>query len=72
MILKEAELVAAMSQVLIQEDMDEYDEDEYVEYSKAMSKAAQDLAAAARAKNYDTAAPAFNLIQQACSNCHDD
>ena len=71
-IIKEAELVAAMSEVLLQEEMDDYDEDEYIGYAKSMSKAAQDLVAAAKAKNYDTAAPAFNLIQQACSNCHDE
>ncbi len=71
MIRHEAAMFAVIGQILLQEDMDEYDEDEYSEYSNGMSDAAKALVEACKTENYDAASTAFNLIEQSCSNCHD-
>lgn len=69
-VLHEAEIVAALAQVLCQDGMDEADEEDYVQYAQAMQRAARELADAARQQNYDLAAPAANAIEQSCNDCH--
>lgn len=71
-IYHESQMVAAMAQTLLRENMPEYDEDGYVDYAKQMSTAANQAAEACKTSDYDAAAKAINLIEQSCSNCHDD
>ena len=71
-ILHQANLVAAIGQALTKDGMDEAEEEDYSKYAVEMSKAAMELSAAVKVKDYDTAAAAVNTINQSCSNCHDE
>ena len=68
----ESELVAAMAQTLIRENMYNADDDGYREYAKAMSSAASKVTHACKNQDYEAASAAVNLISQSCDNCHDD
>ena len=71
-VFHEASLIAAMGQVLVQENMDEAEEDDYTDHAKQMSSAAKQILEACKTQNFDAASSAFNLIGQSCSNCHED
>ena len=68
----EAQLVAVMSEVLMKENMDDADEDDYLGYAKTMRSAAVGIVEACKTNDYDSASKAFNVMDQSCSNCHDD
>ena len=68
----EAEMVAAMAETLIRENMSDADDEGYAAYSKEMSKAAIQLTKAVASKDYEAASKAINMAEQSCSNCHDD
>ena len=67
-----ANLISAMGQVLCQTDMEAADEEDYAAYAQEMSTAARQVIEATKTNNYDLAAEGFNLIEQSCSNCHDE
>ena len=67
---REAELIAAIGKVLVQRDMDDAEDDGYVDFSKAMTAAARQLAFAAENGEFDSATASLNRIEQSCSNCH--
>ena len=71
-LMHEANLVAAVAEVLMQESMEDGDEEEYAIHAKSMKKAALDIIQAAQMDNYDMARKAAGQIGQACSNCHAD
>lgn len=71
-VLHQANLVAAMGQILTKDGMEEADEKDYTKYAFEMSAAAQELSIAVKTNDYDTAAKAANTISQACANCHDE
>jgi hypothetical protein len=67
----ESQLVAALAQTLVRENMMDIDDDEYVEFAKSMSGSANQLTEACENQGYESAATAANLMGQACDNCHD-
>ena len=69
-LLLEANIIAAISQVLIQEEMDDADDDGYVEYSNSMGSAARILKNAIEGNDFDAAAAAINKLEQSCNRCH--
>ncbi|MCH2183052.1 MAG: hypothetical protein MK108_13695 [Mariniblastus sp.] len=71
-VLHGASLVAAMGQVLGHPEMDDAEEEDYLVYAEAMKKAAGQVVQGCQTNNYDLAAEGFNLIEQSCSNCHDE
>lgn len=71
-ILHEANLIAAMSEILGQESMDDAEEDDYLVYVAGMSRAAQLMTTNTKTNNYDAVSEGFNQVNQACSNCHDE
>lgn len=71
-VLHGASLIAAMGQVLCKPDMEDADEEDYAVYAEAMSTAAAQVAEGCQTNNYDLAAKGFNLVEQSCSNCHDE
>ena len=71
-IAHESELVAAMAETIIRENMTDAEDDGYVEFAKAMSAAAVSVTKACENEDYDAASNAVNLIGQSCSNCHDE
>lgn len=71
-VFHESELVAAMAQVLMKEDMTDADDDGYQSLAKAMLKAATETREACKNQDYESAARAINMMAQSCNNCHED
>ena len=71
-ILHQANLVAAIGQVLTKYGMEESDEEGYAQYAIEKSNAAKELSLAIKTNDYANAASAANAIGQSCSNCHDE
>lgn len=71
-VFHESQIVAAMAQTLLKENMPEAEEESYLEYAQSMTKAARQAAEACKTRNFDEVSKAVNLINQSCSNCHDD
>ena len=69
-LMHEAELVAAMSQVLIKENMPYADEDGYVEFAIQMSQHAEKISAACKNQDYEVASKFANAVRQSCDDCH--
>lgn len=70
-VLHEAEIVAALSEVLIKEGMDDWDDDEYSGFAKRMKQAAIEMSSAVKLNNYDQARKASGEIKKACTECHE-
>ena len=68
----QAQLISAMGKVITLEDMDEADEDDYVEYANEMVNAAQKLSQAIEADDFNLASESINRIEQSCNDCHGD
>ena len=71
-ITHEAEMVAALSQVIQHPSYPDAEDESYLEYAKALQKAALEIRDAAKEKNADTARTAAGKLSQACNNCHVD
>ncbi|HEY1784104.1 MAG TPA: hypothetical protein VGG30_01100 [Pirellulales bacterium] len=69
--LREAELIAAIAEVIGREGFEYADDDTYLEYAHAMRDAAIEAAEAARKKNYDQARKAVGTIEKSCNSCHE-
>ncbi|MEM9413056.1 MAG: hypothetical protein AAGA30_18245, partial [Planctomycetota bacterium] len=69
-IVQQANIVSALGQVLIQENMDEADDDGYSDFSKLMAKSARELIAAVEFDKFENASKAVNQIEQSCNDCH--
>ncbi len=70
-VLHEAEVVAALSEVLVKEGMDEWDDEEYSGFAKRMNQAAMEIAAAVKLNSYDAARKASGDVKKACTECHE-
>ncbi|MBP85403.1 MAG: hypothetical protein CMJ64_01605 [Planctomycetaceae bacterium] len=71
-VLHEAEIVAAIGEVLIREGMEDGDDEEYAAFAKLMETSALDIVAAVKLNDADQARKANGEIAKACSNCHDN
>jgi Cytochrome C' len=67
----EAELIAAMAEVISREGFEFADDDTYLGYAHAMRDAANEAADAARKKNYEQARKAVSVIEKNCNSCHE-
>jgi hypothetical protein len=67
----EAELLAMLAEIIQREDYEYWDDDTFREYSAELSAAAQEMARAAEAKDYESARAAAGRAGQACSSCHE-
>jgi hypothetical protein len=67
----EAELIAALAEVIGREGYEYADDDTYLEYAHAMRDAAIEAADAAHKKNYDQARKAVGSIEKTCNSCHE-
>lgn len=71
-LLHDAELVAAIAQLLVQPEMDEYDDDDYAAHAQAMKRAALEVKNALELQDYQGVQDAVNSINQSCDDCHAD
>lgn len=67
----EAELVAAIAEVLRRPGMTDAEDETYAGFSKTMHQAALDIVQAVKTSNYEQARKAVGVIDQACSQCHE-
>ena len=72
MLRHEAELVAAISKVLVKEGMEDGDYEDYMEFCESMEQAGRDIADAVKQDNYEAARKAGGAISQACTTCHEN
>jgi hypothetical protein len=67
----EAQLIAAIADVIGREGFDYRDDDQYAEYARSLRQAATDVAAAVELENFQQAREASNRMTKACTDCHD-
>lgn len=70
-IFHEAQMIAAMSEVLQREGMMDADDDDYNAFCESMKEAALSLIEAVKAGNYDQAGKAAGNISKSCDDCHE-
>jgi hypothetical protein len=68
----EAEIVAALAQVIQHPSYTDADSNSYLEYAKELQKAALEIREAVKQKNAEAARIATSNMSKACSNCHGD
>ncbi len=68
---EQAQLLAMLAEVIQQEGYEYADDDTYLNEARQLCKAAQELAQAARDKNYEAARAAAGRVSQSCSRCHE-
>ena len=66
----EAQIFAAIGQVLQKEGLPDADDAEYRKFANELLSGGKALAAACKEKNYDAASKATTLIVNSCDNCH--
>jgi hypothetical protein len=68
---QEAQLVAAIADVIGREGFEYWDDETYAEYARALRQSATDMAAAVELDNYQQAREAGARMTKACADCHD-
>lgn len=71
-LLHEAEIVAAIGELIVREAFTDWDDDTYRGYAATMQREALTLRKAVQQADYETAGRAAKAITQSCSTCHDD
>lgn len=67
----EAEIVAALGEVLGQPNFEYHDDDSYLEFSRGMRDAGAKIKEACAKKDYEAARAAAGAISKTCSGCHE-
>lgn len=68
----EAEVVAALAEIIQHEEYEFYDDDEYLAFCKRLRDHAIAARTAARENNFDSLQQAVGEISKSCSACHED
>jgi hypothetical protein len=68
----EAEMVAALSQVIQDPSFPDADSESYSEYARALQQSALAIRDAAERKDADAARQAAGMLSKACNDCHAD
>jgi soluble cytochrome b562 len=71
MLLHEAQIFAAIGEVLKKEGMADASDTEYQEMCDILIAGARDLAQAAKEKNHDAASKAASVVSTSCDKCHE-
>lgn len=71
LIKRNAELLAVLGEVLVQEGMDEADNEDYAKLSRDMTVAAKTLTAAIDRADIDAVGKGAGMIRQKCDACHE-
>ncbi len=70
-VLREAELIAAIGEVIGQEGFEFADDETYLGYAHQMRDAAREIVGAIKSNDYDTARAASGKLEKACNECHE-
>ena len=68
----EAEIVAALSQVILHPSYTDADSESYIQYATELQKAALEIREAVKQKNAESARTAAAAMSNACNKCHGD
>jgi hypothetical protein len=71
-VLHEAEILAALGEVLKKEGMVDADDAEYAKFCDELKKGALQVVDAVKQNNYDQARQAAGVISQSCAKCHEN
>ena len=71
-ILRDAELFAAIGEVLAKEGMVDADAAEYKEFCNRLRDGAKEIIQGVKQKNFDQASKAGSAISKACAECHEN
>jgi hypothetical protein len=67
----EAQLVAAIADVIGREGFDYWDDEQYAAYARELRQSASDVAAAAEQNNFTTSRQAGARMTKVCADCHE-
>ena len=70
-VMHEAEIVAALSAMLMKPDMEDGEDEDYMNFSNAMKAAARDIVDAVKLNDAERASKAVSEISKACTECHE-
>lgn len=70
-LLHEAELVAALAEVIQRENFEFWDDDDYLEFAKQMGAGAAAIVEGVKSNDYDSASKGASDIKRSCSECHE-
>jgi hypothetical protein len=70
-ILHEAQLLAAISEVIQREGFEFADDDTYLDFAKTMREGALGIVEGVKTNNYSKANESAGVITKACSECHE-
>jgi len=68
----EAQLLAMMAQVIVQEGFDDADDESYAAHAHGLRDAAVNFGKAVDLESFQSARESLGNMQKACSNCHDE
>ena len=71
-VVHEAQIVAAIAEVITREGYEYWDDDIYLEYARQLGASAARVDAAAEKGDYQRARQAAGEMSKACSQCHED
>lgn len=71
-VLRDAEILAALGEVLAKEGMPDADAEEYKAFSARLRDGAKTISDGVKSKSYEQAAPAGGIISKACTECHEN
>jgi hypothetical protein len=71
-VLRDAEMISAIGQVLAKEGMEDADSEEYVKFCNALRDGAKAIVEGAKSKNYDQAVSGGSAIGKSCTECHEN
>jgi hypothetical protein len=71
-VLRDAELFAALGEVLAKDGMPDADSDEYKAFSARLRDGANSIIDAVKSKNFEAAASGAAAISKACAECHEN
>ncbi len=68
----EAEIVAAICEIISQKEFEFTDDDDYLAYCQRLKKAAQAIIEAVKVDQYNSARKAAGQLNQTCTECHEN
>jgi cytochrome c556 len=71
-IIREAELFAAIGEVLAKDGMADADAAEYKDFCNKLRDGAKEIIQGVKQKNFDQASKASSVIGKACAECHEN
>jgi len=70
-VLHQAEVVAALSEVLTKKGMEDAEDESYAGFAKRMKQGAMEISSAVKLNSYDQARQAAGDVKKACTECHE-